>query len=118
MNADSSVNVAVAENVFGWKRQRQEKHPQGWRDERGFHYLDARPWSTDLSAAWEIVERLSPTKPFELTDVGSFNPGMDFSVDRWQATFGEVYSVTAPTVPLAICLAALESVGVKTAASH
>ncbi|MEA3209649.1 MAG: Phage sandwich domain [Chthoniobacter sp.] len=57
-----------------------------------------RPYSTDLSVAWEVVEKI--------TDAGA-----DLRLQRdcgsWKAAFGNEPPVSARTAPLCICLAAL-----------
>ena len=60
-------------------------------------------YSTDLSAAWNVVERLtSSDEPLHVAVEGS----------RWVANFGERPAAIAPTAPVAICIAALQVKGV------
>jgi hypothetical protein len=61
-----------------------------------------RRYSTDLSVAWAAVERLSGLgEPLQVRRVG----------EGWSVAFGDGVPVTAPSAPMAICLAALRAKG-------
>ena len=114
------LDALVAEKVMGWW---QRTHPEGlwvdWHRPSG-HYADAVPaFSTDIAAAWEVVEKIhencGPNRwCFRLEDVGQ-------ATNRpigayWCATFEKYstyYSATELTAPEAICRAALAAVGVE-----
>jgi hypothetical protein len=70
------------------------------------------PYSTSISAAWEVVE-----KTWELGFYGEI--GQQDIKGTWQTIFiskedrGMYHGALAPTAPLAICRAALKSVGEK-----
>jgi hypothetical protein len=71
-------------------------------------------YSTDISAAWEVVEKFTPRIRIECcenTEYVDFNSNERWHVDIWDGR-NEPYCVTAPTAPLAICKAALKAVGV------
>lgn len=62
-----------------------------------------RRYSSDLNAAWDVVETVSrPDEPLQVCVAG----------ECWAATFGERPTVLAPTAPVAICVAALHAKGV------
>jgi hypothetical protein len=62
-----------------------------------------RRYSSDLNAAWEIVEAVSRAdKPLQVSVAG----------EGWVATFGEGPRAVAATAPVAICVAALRVKGV------
>jgi hypothetical protein len=64
-------------------------------------------YSTSIAAAWEAVERMYSTHDYwmRLEYEAPDWTGVDFiMVD------GPIHRATAPTVPLAICLAALKAV--------
>lgn len=61
-------------------------------------------YSTDIAAAWEVVERVD-----DVFVLAGF-PGAPIG---WSATFSVDFEASADTAPMAICLAALKSVGVE-----
>lgn len=72
-------------------------------------YWDEPHYSTDISAAWQVVEKL-------IAD--HWEPAIDFEKQRgqWCAEFSDgtiIMRSFADTATLAICLAALKAVGVE-----
>ena len=65
-----------------------------------------RRYSTELDAAWRLVEKL-----------GELQQALHVRFERagWIASFGERPGVSAETAPLAICLAALRIRGIEVA---
>ena len=63
-----------------------------------------RAYSSDLSLAWEVVERLSGT-------VNTLRVRRE--KDRWVAAFGDGSPADAASAPVAICLAALRTRGIE-----
>ncbi len=67
-------------------------------------FVHYRPYSTNISAAWQIVEKLKAQDPalfFQLAN----------SINRkWECQCGDGWS-ESDTAPRAICLAALKAVG-------
>ena len=62
-----------------------------------------RRYSTDLNAAWDLVETLSsPVAPLQVA----------CEADRWVASFGKGPAVVAESAPVAICVAALHARGI------
>lgn len=66
-------------------------------------------YSTDIAAAWTVVDKLSPDHGVTLKKTG----------DVWECgplsrNDEPLFLVQAPSAPLAICLAALKAVGVQT----
>jgi hypothetical protein len=115
------IDRLVAEKVMGWKADFRddvyENSPRRWL------VSGWRP-STDIAAAWEVVEKLSPGRPFVLqirnTMMGGFQVRASWTdteiVNTYDADFGgrmRVDQATAATAPLAICLAALRAAGVE-----
>ncbi len=108
------LDARVATEVMGWKTQ---LYPDGCRvyapGVRGFN---SGPWSpsTDISAAWEVVEKV---KPLMGNTPWDFVLARDTDIDgntSWCCNFHAEYledgcRVTADTAPEAICLAALEA---------
>lgn len=78
---------------------------QGWRTPDG-ELLDELPYySTDIAAAWEVVEKLDLLSTLLLQKNSSGVWGV-WNEDTGQVHFGD-------TAPHAICLAALKAVGVE-----
>lgn len=112
------LDAAVAEHVMGWHYVRCGPRCWGIPPEDNqmtnrytdVPYADVPYYSTDISAAWQVVERMRTTDHvFHLSSVDSFCD--------WLVTFSdEVRSVEAPTAPLAICRAALKAVHATTKA--
>ena len=62
-----------------------------------------RRYSSDLNAAWDVVETVSRTmEPLQ----------MHREAKGWVAAFGKAPTVVAPTAPVAICVAALLARGI------
>jgi hypothetical protein len=66
-------------------------------------------YSSDLGAAWELVERLSGS-------VHSLHVRREHT--RWIAAFGDSPAATAFSAPAAICLAALRARGIEVDLAH
>lgn len=64
---------------------------------------EPKPYSTDIAAAWEVLEKLSKNEVFTITN-------MNYAGDVF-CSIGDG-EAQAPTAPHAICLAALAAVGV------
>lgn len=117
MKAGRELDALVAEKVMGWTDARV-----GIRSQRRFHReelptpVDVGPdeeWSpsTDIAAAWEVVAK------FQMVYVYRAAKDLpNLKIGQWEALFspdaGEraLYGV-ADTAPLAICKAALKTVG-------
>lgn len=123
MNAETTVtrdagrdlDALVAEQVMGVPMPGRDEAPppyQSWLHHKSkawhWHFGDdcwlAMPYSTDIGAAWEVVEKLG-------ADMGLYYHG---GIPEYEATFfgscdGVAYVVTdrGETAPLAICRAAL-----------
>jgi hypothetical protein len=130
------LDALVAEHIFGWTWWRQNSlrgtylvDPTGWakdvgweqatrddrRSERWYDYLFH--WSTDIAAAWEVVEAMRAQYGVEMGSVES---------DTWRGWYCEFcdYSIVRNgkakivgeavdnTLPLAICRAALRAKGI------
>lgn len=102
------IDIQIAEKIMGStlteiSGQLLENGPSVKRPSGGGILL--RRYSTDIAAAFEIVEKLASTldrKTFRLA----------FRYGRWYAEFGvwDMEFVEADTAPMAVCLAALKTV--------
>ena len=66
-------------------------------------YLQAGPYSTDIKAAWEVVEKLVTSNK----RVMIYNLIQGFKVKIFLSTGEVIVNINAKTVPEAICKAAL-----------
>ncbi len=83
----------------------QRCFPEGVRmDNELSEVFEFRAYSSDLSLAWEVVERLSGT-------VNTLRVKREKG--RWVAAFGDGPAVSASSAPVAICLAALRTRGIE-----
>ncbi|ONK21212.1 hypothetical protein BLX87_23065 [Bacillus sp. VT-16-64] len=110
------IDRLIAEKVMGWEFY---EDGESWTTENGDHLFfsacDANEWapSSDISDAWLVVEKLKNKKTYL-----NICPEKErCTVDTWYEDDNGYYlpytSVEAKTAPLAICLAALKSVGVE-----
>jgi hypothetical protein len=115
LEAGQALDQLVAEKVMGWTLKKIGDHrvwgQTGWAP-AGNYTTGEKVFapSTDIAAAWEVVERLN--KLHIDVDVHSNASGKK-SVVAW----GQVESVNSGhvlSVPLAICRAALKVVGAGT----
>jgi hypothetical protein len=109
MNPGRELDALIAEKVMG-QTLRQLGHVFSQRVGDVVPMFEIPPpYSTDISAAWQVVERL-----VEMRIMLSLIPARYDNGFRWQAKWGEYSSDKwdqAPTAPHAICLAALKAVG-------
>jgi hypothetical protein len=135
MEAGRELDAIIAEKVMGWQRETDERelrrlnsgyldaseYARWWINPSGGWACASPRYSTDIAAAWEVVERLKDANrddasyDFDLIYESSKEreTGLRNDVFGWFAQFGEAEhgSGRADTAPLAICLAALEAVG-------
>ena len=105
MPAGRELDALVAEKIFGlcrWDGVPNAFHPkvvQWWQTEQP---CNPPPYSTDIAAAWEIVEKLR------------LAIGPSYCGSGWYCTWmtGGAHGAIADSAPLAICRAALREVGV------
>lgn len=110
------LDALVAEKVMGWeaKQSRETGRPLGWFGDHRLQYGFTWSPSTNLTHAWDVVEKLHETGK------RGFQVNYTFDPDCIDAPFlAQCYSGTNPmddveawaeTAPLAICLAALKSI--------
>jgi hypothetical protein len=112
----------VAEKVMGLRRHDPSPNADNlcWeRADEPYESFELPPYSTDIAAAWEVVEKLKTLRDdlkIELSS-GSEHPNEWEVAVSWyeqpeDGIHGPFY-FTAPTAPHAICLAALKAVGAE-----
>lgn len=99
MLMDEKFDPVVDE--VGWNAGARETEQEAWNDNKS--------WTTDISAAWEVIEALTAQGLY--TDIQAYPDFYIVSVSGRQATV--FASVAIPSAPEAICLAALKSLGVE-----
>lgn len=110
---ERELDVLIAEKVMGWTEIEPDDRDAfiGIEPREGACFWAVPYYSTDIAAAWQVVDKL---KHFTLRRKG----------DSWTVEYRDCQnpmdhmvvndccaSMTAETAPLAICLAALRSVG-------
>lgn len=128
MNAGRELDALIAEKVMGikvtWETVLDEEgleYEQAYETKNGKTYRiidEVAPYSTDIAAAWEVVEKLvtkglyfnlshgrnTQGRPIRAT--ATFK-GYLLGVERTVNSYIEIYEI-AESVPHAICLAALK----------
>ncbi|MCK9361710.1 hypothetical protein M0Q28_05840 [Patescibacteria group bacterium] len=129
MEAGREMDALVAEKVMGWKAWEEtrgeythvvwqrpgdrepwygsrdwQRHVGRYRplvkyDPRRHIERGLSPFSTDISAAWKVVEKMGNFKLLRT----------DITRDHWFCEFNGGWGAYAPSAPLAICRAALKS---------
>ncbi len=108
MQAGREMDVLIAEKVMGWKRFdhviQSGWFPPGLEPMANIYGHEIPRYSTDIAAAWEVVEK---TRLLDTYTLGEHD-------GKW-AVLSLTYSDLEPfaladTAPLAICLAALKAV--------
>ena len=118
LKAGAELDAMVAEKVMGWTWHIVRIHAStntmtAWvrpghhvpkTIDPGNNWNAPLPYSTDIAAAWEVVEKMYKDHKLGMwMDVTVPESGID-------AYFGD-FKGAADTAPLAICLAALKAVG-------
>lgn len=112
MEAERELDALVAEKVMGlgsqWTVQQQ---PDGTFVPTGEVWYECPEFSTDIAAAWQVVEWMRKWHDRGLI-FKVFPVGFQFDYSAvFQSRDNEQWDAQAETAPLAICLAALKVVG-------
>ena len=134
------IDALIAEKVMGWVKKtitlavkNKEGYVQSWEetclvnpkfpDVDLLHRLEFSEdqsdkqkmpyYSTSISDAWEVVEKMKRHFPSIVYNSSDSNSSM-WNISFWKDEFGgESWDAIAETAPRAICLAALKVIGVK-----
>lgn len=109
MEAGRKLDELVEQSIFGLVRGYRHDGSRCWKDERGIPVQsEAKPYSTDISAAWQVVEKMKEEGHLLLLELLGSVSG------DWHAEFGKGYfpyvldgQTKAKSAPEAICKAAL-----------
>lgn len=116
LKAGVEIDTLIAERVMGWM-YKDFKTPyvvMGQPETMSTDYVP--PFSTDITAAWMIVDRLHEMgwSVFVACYCDNEHVSSPFEARCWKRNdpqFPETISIGADTAPLAICTAALKAVG-------
>ena len=121
------IDKLIAMNLFGWKKWKLQ-NPSRIPGQVAFEYETLVPpeydgsnlqhlnmiiphYSTDIAAAWQIIEKLKDEKRYGHPDAG-FTLEYDNYHKVWRAEFG--WTPEQDNSPsMAICLATLKAVGIE-----
>lgn len=118
--AGRELDALIAEKVMGLELKQPDKTNyrrdtwvyaiNDYTDEGPVYVVDCPEYSTDIAAAWEVLEKLSDS---QITVNRHMHSGYTVGVfEKVQGiSIQEKCSASAATAPLAICLAALKAVG-------
>lgn len=118
---DDELNAAVGTEVMGWTKSSHDLAAQldaGCRrcpslTFRSATFMSSR-WSpaTDIADAFEVVERMRDTHNLDISIDRAFNTDwrVDFTNEPTSRALAVYASARAPTLPRAICEAALQAV--------
>ena len=112
--AGPEMDAAVAEYVMGWQLDVDpNSHWNGyWVDEVGKRcFADLAKFSTDIAAAWQVVEQTGLLETWVLQESVGWEVGYYESTDNGGCRLH--VALEAPTAPLAICMAALREKGFR-----
>lgn len=111
----NEINELIATKVMGWNKVIHESYGfMMWSDGNNKNHGQVEFFTpTDnMTSAWQVVEKFRYVE-VEKEDGEYFTTIYTGTVDPdCSEGFQKIYCSTADTAPLAICLAALESIGV------
>lgn len=109
--SNRELDVVIAEKVMGWKQDKDT----WWSTDQGVMYDDEMPpFSTDISAAWEVVRHLENGRfpmRWEIKQDGYDDGSIEVRFWSGPRMNYEIHHAIEETAPLAICKAALKAVG-------
>ena len=119
--SDPKFNARVAVEVMGWKPEKRchenwdfpqfcSRSPECQECEH-WYADDPDPYDTDISAAWEVMEKIRPESGWVEVKLLGADEACCYIWDYVDGDNGKQYDqvayAAAPTAPLAICRAAL-----------
>lgn len=110
MEAGREMDALVAEKVMGWEKV--HNNPVVWGDSwygiDGDALMRLPHYSTDIAAAWQVVEKVIAGDEYEI----GFENGQHYAkLGSAKGGYAWAGQATGTTAPHAICLAALKAVG-------
>ena len=106
LQAGRRLDVIIAREVFGYQVVNIDDEP--YIETEKLEYASVPEYSTDVSAAWEVIQKMVEAKVLMNISYGTKTWNVNFSTQKQYRKL--VYdSSTAETITLAICRAALKS---------
>lgn len=129
ISLERKIDITVATRFMGWHRagdnDKQPVYRDYWYDTNGEstgelhsdtddYYQPQAAWSpsTDIAAAWQVWEKAGDMLVAKTMDDSGFKYVAYQATGYADPDFGD-YCAYADTAPMAICLAALEKIGVE-----
>lgn len=124
MDAGRDMDALIAKNVFAWlplpplnypNRMWAPRTTRCWRAPNEHHARALPRFSTEIGAAWSVVERLA-RKGFDVDTRSYGTRGCAAVVTPLETSIGggsDSWTGQADDMPLAICRAALQAVGCR-----
>ena len=109
MEAGRELDALVAEKIMGLGQYHTpETHYEVIGCGAGCSFCIPPPYSTDIAAAWQVVEKLSMSGFWIIKSCRVSAPGKDDWIE-WDVMYQNQRAI-ADALPFAICLAALNAV--------
>lgn len=111
LEAGKELDGLIASRIFGWIYNAPGIKGIGWSTPQGKMYGQCPRYSVDISAAWEVVEKISGTlgqNRSSIMDAHWNDAHGNFHFEFWGER--KIYNGQGETLPLAICRAALKAV--------
>ncbi len=116
LNAGRAIDILVAEQIMGWQLETdkpklrrlqryfaRDERRRWWRNPEGGWYCEPPAYSSDMIAAWQVVERM--TSRGQVLFLSQSSEGSKIAFDEPCAT--SLDCVNEKSVTVAICKAAL-----------
>ena len=120
MKAGRELDAMIADKVMGWTEQPYSRPPSHWQDEEGYTILTLPNFSTDIAAAWQVVERMrrfSDLRSFAVVVQDNSEHGAEpewlARFDRYEVATDEMVTAewwSSKSAAKVICIAALKAV--------
>lgn len=132
------IDRLIAEKVFNWEWRQREYNRRVFGENPPTYYVwwdkdidnvpalcltektnyntdYTPPFSTDISVAWQVVEKMAETWPDVSISKSRWTQNAGYYECLFEKTEDDRFFTEANTAPMAICLAALLAVGVDIA---
>jgi hypothetical protein len=106
-----TINELIAVHIMGWiHNDRGEWKMEGDHDDQSIYKWQLPNYSTDISYAWQVIDKLADMKYVLHIKADGLRPN---GQPRYTALCGNRPRTDHASAPMAICLMALKIVGVE-----
>ena len=103
------IDALVAEKIMGYKLKREDCN-SFWVDEDGDEPNHSHKYSTDIAAAWEVLDKIQYGKFYSISNDDIYKKyRMEMKIGMGKEN---EFVITGNSLPMVICLAALRFFGV------